>query len=63
MHVFGFNRDVKLQIYLEPFKIKEWNSIALFATYCTCKFGGITINDFRSKLIANLYELGYQNLR
>ncbi len=25
--------------YLEPFKIREWNSIALFATCCACKFG------------------------
>lgn len=27
-----------------------------------CKFGGKIIKDFRSKLITNLYELGYKNL-
>ncbi|OOG75267.1 hypothetical protein B0E43_09790 [Algoriphagus sp. A40] len=51
-----------LKTYLEPFKIKKWLTIALFAIRSPCKFGGIINKDFRSKLIANLYELGYKNL-
>jgi hypothetical protein len=50
------------QSYLEPFKIMKWRLIALFAILSTCKFGTIKNKDFRFKLIANLYELGYKNL-